>query len=132
FVLACTAFTWMLQAWLPPRWALFGGVLSILMLATTLWPNTYWGGNVAALGGALLFGGLRRLANQARTLPAVAIAVGLAILANTRPYEGLVVSVPAAVVFLAVMIRDGRLASLASWTSVILPLALILSVTAGW
>jgi hypothetical protein len=87
----------MLQAWLPPRWALVGVLLMTVRLLAAYgsqqWAYGYWGGSVAALGGALLFGAGRRLWERPTWTHASVLGAGLAILANSRPLEGLVVSV---------------------------------------
>jgi hypothetical protein len=92
--LACAATCWMLLAWVPQRWALFGGVLMALHLSPGTWAQGYWGGAVAALGGALVFGALRRLVRGGRWRHGLILGTGLGILANSRPFEGLVASLP--------------------------------------
>ena len=63
----CAAVYWMLCAWIPVRWAFLGGVLTSLKLGlVSYWMNSYWGGAVAAIGGALVLGSVARLLKRAR------------------------------------------------------------------
>ena len=102
------ALCWMLQGWVSPRWALLVTFLGILEWGMTYWMNSYWGGAVAAAGGALVIGAVPRLARRVTALPAVFGSLGLVLLANSRPYEGLLTAIAAAAVLAWWMRRFGR------------------------
>src|SRR5271167_794945 len=89
--LMCAAICWMLQAWLPPGWALLGGIIAVLRIGLfSYWIDTYnGGGSVAALGGALVLGAFPRLMKTVRLRDATLLAIGISILLLSRPYEGL-------------------------------------------
>jgi hypothetical protein len=130
----CAAILWMLQAWLPARWAFLGAVIVALKLGIdSYWVNSYWGGAVAALGGALVLGGIARIVKRARVRDALLLGLGIAILANSRPYEGFLFCVPVATWFLWWLV--GKTKSLDSprvrLTRVVAPLAIVLALTAA-
>ena len=109
--LMCAAFTWMLLAWTGRRWAFLGGVTAALFLLGVHadkgnWGASYWGGAVAALGGALLFGAARRITTRPSSRDAVMLALGVGLLANSRPYEGALLCLPVAIYLLVWIVRD--------------------------
>ena len=130
---AAAALCWMLQAWTRPRWALLATVMMVLSIGTVgMWVQTYWGGMVAAGGGALFFGGLRRLLDTTHWRSAVAMACGVVVLANSRPFEGLIVTLPALFVFLGWLIKSGPQGLRQKLLQGLFPAALTLSLGAGW
>ena len=98
--LMCAALCWMLQAWLPADWALLGGLIAVMRLGLfTYWINTFHaGGSLAALGGALVLGAFPRLIRHFRRRDAFLLAIGIALLILSRPYEGVLLCVPVLVV----------------------------------
>src|ERR1700680_1798599 len=97
----CSAIAWMLQPWMPSRWALLGGVLATIKFGVaSYWMNSYWGGAAAAIGGALVLGALGRVSKHATAWNGVVLGLGVAIVANSRPYEGMLFCVPSAAWFI--------------------------------
>lgn len=132
FGLMCAAICWMLYAWVPPRWAFLGGVLTLInptLGITGYWAQSYWGGAVAATGGALVLGGVRRLMRQPQVYDSILTGIGLAILANSRPYEGLLVSLPAGIFLMIWIIRQREQALRISILRIVIPISLILALT---
>ena len=126
--LMCAALCWMLQAWMPARWALIGSILAILRYATTTyWGNSYWGGAMGAIGGALLLGCLPRIKTAQRVRDALIMGVGLAILANSRPFEGFVISLPIAASLFVWMFGKRSPKTAILFRRIIVPLCLLLA-----
>jgi hypothetical protein len=130
------AIFWMLRAWIPARWALLGGALAGIKFAiASYWMNSYWGGTVAAIGGALVLGSVARIFKQQRRVRyAILHGLGLAILANSRPYEGFVFAIPAGIWLLVWFSRqaNSRDALRPALSRVAAPLLAILMGTAAF
>ncbi|HJZ66385.1 MAG TPA: hypothetical protein VKD70_18820 [Candidatus Acidoferrum sp.] len=128
----CAAIYWMLCAWMPSRWAFLGGVLVALKLGfTSYWMNSYWGGAVAATAGALVLGAVARVFRHARLRDALILGIGIALLANTRPYEGLVYCLPAAFLFLRWILRrwSNPESGGIPWNTIVVPLCSVFLLT---
>ncbi len=128
----CAAICWMLQAWLPPIWALVGGLLAAIRLGGfNYWANSYWGGAVAAIGGALVLGVILRIRKHCCVRDSLILGLGFVILANSRPYEGLFFSLPVIAVLIKWLFDKRTPASISLWR-VVLPLCLIIVMGGAW
>jgi hypothetical protein len=127
----CATVVWMLQAWMPPRWAFLGGVIALCNLGVvSYWVNSYWGGAVAATGGALVLGALPRIFRTQRVRYSLLLGLGVAILANSRPYEGLLLCVPAGAWLLFWVAGRSSPPLRKTAPTVLLPIAGVLALTA--
>lgn len=129
----CAAITWMLQAWLPAEWALLGGLLVIFRIYLfSYWLEGYWGGAVAAIGGALVMGALPRIRRQQRPILALVMGVGMALLANSRPFEGAIFAATVVVALFA-WVFSGRGPALAiSFRRIAIPIMLVMVPTVAF
>src|ERR1700723_635273 len=124
-----SALCWMLQGWLPPSWALFGAALAVLRLGIlSYWMNGYWSTSIVAFGGALVLGAWPRLRKHLRTRDALLMSLGLGILANSRPFEGLVFAVPVAFAMLSWLVGQDRPSFRQSVPRVIFPMVFALAI----
>lgn len=128
--LAGAGICWMLQGWISPRWAFWGSLLFTFHGGIQiLWGQSYWGGSVALAGGALLLGAAVRLQKQITLRHSVCLAAGLAILANSRPFEGLLVSLFVAVWLFGTWLKRRELLRVDLVTKVVVPVCICLAVT---
>jgi hypothetical protein len=128
---------WMLQGWLPGRWAALGALTVALEFGVGhSWMNSYWGGAPAAIGACLVFGAFARL-KQFRPFPAhparysVIMALGIAILLNSRPWEGMAVAIPAVVALLWWMAGRGTAAFFERALAMLVPGCALLAIVAA-
>ncbi len=120
------ALYWALRAWLSPVWALTGTLIVEVSIGVLgYWTNSYWGGAVPGIGGALILGSLPRLRAGRYIWHSFALACGMSILANSRPLEGLLLSELTAGALLFWLIK-GELPVRVLLARVLLPMAIVL------
>jgi hypothetical protein len=98
---------WALQGWLPSGWALYGAFIGLSLSLFSYWMNSYWGGAVTAIGGALVMGAWVRITRAKQWRCAWLFGIGAVIVILARPFEGLLLVIPA-LIALAVANRTAR------------------------
>jgi hypothetical protein len=127
------AFTWMFQGWMPPQWALLGGLVVWARFGIfSYWINSYWGGAVAATGAALVLGALARIWDHPRRRNAIIFALGAGILAISRPLEGSIFFIPLGAALLWWALRRDAVGRTEATRRVVLPVAAILACAAAF
>jgi hypothetical protein len=131
--LMCSALCWMLQGWLPPKWAFLGAMLAVVRLGLfSYWINTYSGGGmIAALGGALVLGALPRFMQSAGVRNGLLLALGIIFIATCRPYEGMLLCLPVALLLAKWLFNKNRPSYSVLLRSAALP-ALLLALAGCW
>ena len=95
---AVLASWWALRAFVPARWALWGGILVAIHPQVLEWGQRYWGGCIALGAGAMLLGAAARLTRRSSRVPgergrmwaSIIGGIGIVLLAWSRPFEGAV------------------------------------------
>jgi hypothetical protein len=124
---------WMLQGWLPPLYASLGTLFLIAQFGVIgYWVNSYWGGALPAAGGALVLGALPRLVRRASMSESILAAFGVVLLANTRPYEGLIVTVASALALVWWRRWERRPLGPLFTGPVVMPAVIILCLASAW
>jgi hypothetical protein len=89
--LFCGLLSWTFRAWAPPVWALLGALLATDKIGImSYWTDSFWGGGVAGIGGAMVLGSTGRLSHHISPYLIAIFTLGGGILANSRPFEGAV------------------------------------------
>lgn len=130
--LMSAAFCWMFQQWLPPLWAMAAGIWAAFQLGLlSYWMNSYWGGAVSAMGGALVIGAAGQLRHGLTGKRTAVLAAGMAILGLSRPYEGAVLALAASVWVAIDILKRRKWPPLHALLPAILPGVAVLAVFAA-
>lgn len=131
--LTCAAIIWMLGAWTSTQWALLGGFLAAVQYGIySYWSQAYWGGMIAALGGALTFGAARRLWDEFSWPCSLWFALGILFLINSRPFEGLFALLPLTAAFIVKFRREKVWNRAGFYSRFAVPLAILLGLGAAF
>ena len=130
--LMCAVICWMLQGWITPGFALAGALVAALRIGIlSYWMNSYWGGSVPAIGGALALGALARIAFRKKYGHAATMALGLAVLVGSRPYDALVLGLLSGGVLAWWLLAKQKLPPGTVLRRVIVPAVPLLAITAA-
>lgn len=130
---AATTF-WMLRARFSRKWALIGAFIAVTHPGLFFWSLGFYYGFVALIGINLCLGALFRTIHRQKISYGLIFGLGIAILANSRPWEGLVACLPLAAFFFALVLRKRKNRKFLKNAALkfALPAAAILVLNAGW
>lgn len=129
----CALLYWMLLAWLPTEWAFAGALLAIFQFGVlSYWMNSYFGGTVPAIGGTLVLGALPRLRASPSIWNSVLCTGGVVILLNSRPLEGLLLSLVSAGAVLFWVFAGRALTIRQASRKIFVPVGVMLTLTTGF
>ncbi|MBC8134347.1 MAG: hypothetical protein H8F28_00490 [Fibrella sp.] len=142
--LVCVGALYLLLPLVPRRVAVLAALFTILHPAVLKWTQSFWGGNLSLFAGLLLVGAVLRLFMRSRGVLAPAprhlgkegggegliTGSALALLANCRPFEGLVAALLVLLPVMPVLWNGLRTAPKIWLLRVLLPAVAVLAVTA--
>ncbi|GJM29139.1 MAG: hypothetical protein DHS20C17_17740 [Cyclobacteriaceae bacterium] len=129
-MLMVTCLVWMIRGYCTTGWTVVIGVFIILRFALwNYWASSYWGGAVAAMGGALIFGSIPRFSSGKKgqlLFASLCFGLGLTILSQTRPFEGLLVSIIPGIYLITLVVKNLRKGQTRVAAQMITPMVIVL------
>lgn len=96
--LAIATLVWMLTGWLPRRYFWLATLFAVAHPGLHFtWGQSYWGAAVPLMGASLLLGSLARLRQRNAVFNSLIAGCGIVLLANSRPFEGAVLTLAVAI-----------------------------------
>lgn len=127
--ISIAALVWMLIGWLPRRhyWliCLFAALHPGLQF---IWGQSYWSGAIALTGSSLLLGALVRLKSTMEIRLSLIAGLGVVLLANSRPFEGAVLTACVGAALLWKYFRTPGWNNARFWKRVVVPGAAVVGV----
>ena len=103
----CVTTYWALRAYVSPPYAMAAALIVVARMSIfSVWVNSYFGAALTAIGGLLLIGGYARLVREPNWKSGFMVGAGVFLLMTTRPFEGLVFSIPAAIGLIVHFVRS--------------------------
>lgn len=131
---ACMAAFWMLRAFCSRKWSVLGALMMLTLPNVFNWSRGYFYGFAALFGAMLCLGALLRAARHLKIRDAVIFGIGVAVLSNSRPWEGLLSCVPMAVFILVWLFRGTKDSGFLKQAALkfIAPAAAVLALNFAW
>ena len=127
------ALTWMLTGWLPRK---YNWLIMLFVLLHPgfhlVWGQAYWGGTLAMAGAALLLGAFVRLNEAFQIKYALIAAAGTVLLANSRPFEGAVLTAVVGLGLITKLVQNKEWRFRPFLMRAILPGFIVLGLGATW